>query len=81
MVTEADWSTWKPADLQPYVDIALESFGPSRCMFGSDWPVCGLAGSYGEVLAALRELVEHLSESEQAKILGDTARSFYRLNG
>jgi L-fuconolactonase len=81
MVTEADWNTWKPANLQPYVDIALESFGPNRCMFGSDWPVCELAASYGEVLAALRELVERLSESEQARILGDTARSFYRLSG
>ena len=50
MVTEADWKAWKPADLKPYVEIALSAFGPDRCMFGSDWPVCELAASYGEVL-------------------------------
>ena len=49
MVTEADWSAWKPADLKPYVEVALSAFGPERCMFGSDWPVCELAGKYGEV--------------------------------
>ncbi len=43
MVTEADWQHWKPADLKPYVETALEAFGPERCMFGSDWPVCELA--------------------------------------
>ena len=52
MVTEADWNAWKPADLQPYVDIALHAFGPERCMFGSDWPVCELAGTYVEVYDA-----------------------------
>ena len=46
LVTEADWQNWKPADLRPYVDRALELFGPRRCLFGSDWPVCLLAGSY-----------------------------------
>jgi L-fuconolactonase len=79
MVTEADWSAWRPADLRPYVDIALEAFGPDRCMFGSDWPVCELAASYTEVVATLRELLAPLSPSEKAKIFGDTATSFYRL--
>jgi L-fuconolactonase len=52
MVTEADWSTWTPADLRPYVDRVIEVFGPERLMFGSDWPVCLLAAPYDEVLAA-----------------------------
>jgi L-fuconolactonase len=80
MVTEADWSGWKPADLKPYVEVALSAFGPARCMFGSDWPVCELAAAYGDVCATLRELLGFLSESEKAQIFGETAMSFYRLN-
>jgi len=77
MITEADWVHWKPADLKPYVDAALEHFGPSRCMYGSDWPVCELAGSYERVYAALREALGDLSEEETFEILEGTARRFY----
>lgn len=80
MITEADWKNWKPADLKPYVDAALESFGPERCMYGSDWPVCELAGSYEQVHNALAELIGELSESEQAAIWSGTATKFYGLN-
>jgi len=80
MVTEADWSGWNPAELKPYVEVALSAFGPARCMFGSDWPVCELAGTYGDVCAALRELLEFLSVSEKAQIFGETAMSFYGPN-
>jgi L-fuconolactonase len=79
MVTEADWTAWAPADLKPYVQIAVDAFGPERCMFGSDWPVCELAGLYGEVCAALRENLQGLSKSESNKIFGETAISFYNL--
>ncbi len=79
MITEADWDHWTPTDLKPYVDIAVEAFGPERCMFGSDWPVCELAGTYEQVHAALNELLGTLSESEQNSIFGETARRFYRL--
>ena len=67
------------AALGPYADLALECFGPDRLMFGSDWPVCTLSASYGEVVAVARALVEELSRSEQAAILGGTARSAYRI--
>ena len=77
MVTEADWQHWKPADLKPYVEIALEAFGPERCMFGSDWPVCELAGTYQQVFDALKECVNSLSESEQEQIFCKTAQKFY----
>ena len=80
MVTEADWSRWKPADLKPYVETALEAFGPERCMFGSDWPVCELAASYEQVIAALKEIVGPLSESEQCMLFEETACRFYGLN-
>lgn len=80
MITEADWQLWKPADLRPYVDAALELFGPQRCMFGSDWPVCELAGSYQQVHDALVQSLGSLSESEKAAIFGGTATAFYGLD-
>ena len=77
MVTEADWQNWKPADLRPYVEIALEVFGPERCMYGSDWPVCELAGSYEQVIGAAREVLSELSATEQELVFGGTAKKFY----
>ena len=79
MVTEADWKKWQPSDLKPYVETAFEAFGAERCMFGSDWPVCELAGSYEQVYHALREVLGALSESEQSHIFGQTATRFYGL--
>lgn len=79
MVTEADWQNWQPADLKPYVETALECFGPQRCMYGSDWPVCELAGSYQQVHAALVETLGPLGESELDAIFGGTATNFYGL--
>lgn len=80
MITEADWRTWKAADLKPFVQHALDLFGPDRCMFGSDWPVCLLAGSYQQVLDALREALGPISENERNAIFGGTAAQFYDLN-
>jgi L-fuconolactonase len=80
MVTEADWKQWTPTDLRPFVETALEAFGPARCMFGSDWPVCELAGSYQQVYNALREIVGELGASELEQIFGGTAARFYGLS-
>jgi L-fuconolactonase len=77
MITEADHARWTPADLKPYIETALELFGPSRCMFGSDWPVCELAGSYQRTFDALKESLGPLSESENAAIFSGTAQRFY----
>ena len=79
MVTEADWHNWKPQDLKPYVEIALEAFGPSRCMFGSDWPVSTLAGSYKQVFDALCEVLGPISDDERDQVFEKTAMEFYRL--
>lgn len=79
MVTEADWGRWTPADLRPYVQTALEAFGPDRLMYGSDWPVSTLAGDYQRVLDALREALGSISDDEQAQIFHRTAREFYGL--
>lgn len=77
LVTEADWSTWTPALLRPYLDAALDAFGPSRVMFGSDWPVCTVAASYAQVAALLREAVAEYSADERRQILGGTAEEVY----
>ncbi len=79
MVTEADWQHWTAADLKPYVEAAVELFGPQRCMFGSDWPVCELAGTYAQVYQALVDSLGPLGESERAAIFGGTAVRFYGL--
>ena len=80
LVTEADWRHWTVDDLKPYVQKALEVFGPDRLMFGSDWPVCELAGSYEQVYSAAVEAFGPLSASERAAIFGGTAARFYSLN-
>lgn len=77
MVTEADWSTWQIDDLRPYAEEAIKQFGPARLMYGSDWPVCELAGSYEQVFDAAQSLVSQLSAAEQQQILAGTARDFY----
>jgi len=79
MVTEADWNAWKPADLRPYVETALDAFGPGRCMYGSDWPVCELAATYQQVHDALREVLGPLGDTEIEQIFAGTARRFYGL--
>lgn len=79
MVTEADWKHWKPADLKPYVETALECFGPQRCMFGTDWPVCELAGTYRQVYDALVEVLGPISDGERERIFAGSAIEFYGL--
>jgi L-fuconolactonase len=83
MVTEADHAAWKPADLVPYVEAALRAFGVERLMFGSDWPVCTLAGSYGQVHSALRQALDQilggLDEATERAVFRDNAIRFYRL--
>ncbi|MGW4210456.1 amidohydrolase family protein [Lentzea sp. NPDC004789] len=78
LVTEAG-PKWTVDDLRPYVDIALEVFGPDRLMAGTDWPVCLLAASYGEVVDSAAQLVAGLSEAERDQVLGGTAERVYRL--
>jgi predicted TIM-barrel fold metal-dependent hydrolase len=79
LVTESDWRRWQVADLRPYADIALDAFGPARLMFGSDWPVCTLAASYSDVLAAARDLTPGLTPAEREAVFAGTATSVYGL--
>jgi L-fuconolactonase len=79
MVTEADWKNWKASDIRPYMDVVLDVFGANRIMYGSDWPVCLLAGDYGQVLDLVQSYVNELSQPEQEAVMGNTAKAFYML--
>jgi L-fuconolactonase len=79
MITEANHQTWTADDLRPYIQHVLKSFGPERLMFGSDWPVCKLAGSWKRVLAGFTQACGPLPQNVRDMILGDTAAAFYRL--
>jgi L-fuconolactonase len=79
LVTEAEWGSWTKPQLGPYIDAALEAFGPSRLMIGSDWPVCTVAASYQTAIGLVREAIGGYSASEQAQMLEGTARDFFHL--
>jgi L-fuconolactonase len=79
MVTEADQQNWTVDDLRPYVHHVLGMFGSDRLMFGSDWPVCTLAGTYVRVVGAAREILTSLPPAAKADVFGGTAARFYRL--
>lgn len=75
LVTEADWKQWRPEELRPYVQTALELFGPDRLMFGSDWPVCELAATYTRV----KDVVTEILGREDPDVFSGTAAKTYRL--
>jgi len=79
MVTEADWSAWTPEDIAPYIEVVLDWFRPDRLMVGSDWPVCTLAGAYGDVLRVAMRHIARLPPEDQARILGENAAELYAL--
>jgi L-fuconolactonase len=81
LVTEADWTGWRPADLAPFVRRAVGWFGPQRVLFGSDWPVCLLAASYGQVVDALEAALADLPAPARAAAMGGNAAELYRLAG
>lgn len=63
--------------LRPYADTVLDAFGPARTMFGSDWPVCVLAGGYSRVVEVADQLLSGLSDGERADVWAGTARRWY----
>ena len=80
IATEAKWNEWKKEDLIPYMEIALDAFGPSRVMFGSDWPVAKLAVEYGPWVEICRDFISNLSDNEKSLIEGRVALEVYGLN-
>jgi len=80
MVTEADQKAWTVDDLRPYVEHVFQCFGGDRVMYGSDWPVCLLAGSYDRVIEALQTILKpHLDQRLEAAVFGGNAARFYKL--
>ena len=80
MITEADHKNWIPDDLRPYVEHVVGCFGLERVMFGSDWPVCLLAGSYAQVIEALGTILTRiLDEIFRAAVFGCNAARLYRV--
>ena len=79
MITEADYNSWPPAQITPYMDLVLQAFGPERVLFGSDWPVCLVAGSYTDVKNVVTNCIAELSLAEQSAIMGENAMRFYDL--
>lgn len=79
MITEADHEHWTSSQLQPYVQHVWKLFGPQRCLFGSDWPVCLLAGVWKEVLASTTQALGPVPADVRAGIMGENAARFYKL--
>jgi L-fuconolactonase len=81
LVTEADLHNWTPADLKPYIHHAISCFGAERLMFGGDWPVVLLAGSYDSWVNALAEALLDYPEEVAAMIFCKNAVQIYHLDG
>jgi L-fuconolactonase len=79
MITEADYKSWKAEQLHPYMYLVLEAFGTERLMYGSDWPVCLVAGNYRQVKDVVSDFIKSLSTTEQTAIMGQNAIEFYNL--
>ena len=79
IITEADYKLWTPSQIEPYMQLVLEAFGPEQLVFGSDWPVCLVAGNYQRVKHLVTDFISKLSESEQKQIMGMNAMNFYNL--
>ncbi|WP_030948692.1 amidohydrolase family protein [Streptomyces sp. NRRL S-646] len=79
LATEADHEKWTADDIRPVWDVLLSAFGPDRLMFGSDWPVCVLAGGWNRWAATVEELLDDCSETETRAVLAGTATAFYHL--
>lgn len=79
LFTEANWSNWNQETFKPYLDHVLNSFTPSRMMFGSDWPVCLLAASYADTINLMENFIASFSISEQESFWSGTAKRAYKL--
>lgn len=80
LTTQADWTRWRVEDLKPYIDHALDCFGPERCLYGGDWPVVDLSGGYQAWLDAFTAMTASLPASAQEAIRWRTAQRVYRLD-
>jgi L-fuconolactonase len=80
VATEADHATWTREEITPYIEAAIDAFGFGRVMFGSDWHVLELAGSYPDWVDVLDRITRSCSKDERRRLFRDNAISFYRLD-
>jgi L-fuconolactonase len=80
LVTEADWKNWQPSHMEPYLDVALECFGPERLMVGSDWPVCTVACSYSQAMTLVLDYLARYPDVVREAVLGGNAEKLWRLD-
>ena len=78
MIEEANWSSWKPSDFAPYIEHVIQAFGTERVLFGSNWPVSDLAGTYGQVIEVVETNTTNLSEAERQRLFGENAVRLYK---
>lgn len=79
LTTEADWINWKVKDFYPYLDFVFESFGTDRLVFGSDWPVILISGTYTKWKNLLENYMRNFSAEEKVKVFTKNAIEFYHL--
>jgi L-fuconolactonase len=77
VLTEADWATWTADGIRPYLDHAFNRFGIDRVMFGNDWPVINLAGSFTAWIDTLLVVLPELDEAEKEKLFCVNVQQFY----
>lgn len=79
LVTEADWERWTPEQVDPYLDVAFDCFGPERLMIGSDWPVCLVASPYTRVIDLVKKYLGRYPPEVREAVMGKNAQRFWRL--
>jgi L-fuconolactonase len=79
LVTEADWQSWTPEQIHPYLDVGFAAFGPGRLMIGSDWPVCLCAASYSRAVNVVKEYIDRHHPDSRDEVLGGNAQRFWGL--
>ena len=77
IITEAAWHQWTYEQIVPYLDVVFEAFGPDRVMFGSDWPVCLVSGTYADVYGLVERYTSGFSSDDKAKLFGLNGQAFY----
>jgi L-fuconolactonase len=79
LITEADLKKWEARQIEPYLNVVFNAFGEDRVLFGSDWPVCLLAGSYDEVVGLVSNYTADFSSKAKEKLFGANAARIYNI--
>ncbi len=80
LITEANWNSWNTEDIRPYIEYAIEQFGFERLMFGGDWPVVLLAGSYKKWIDTILEITKDYTAQQQDRLFYLNAKTIYHIS-